>query len=196
MAVERDRLARIGLRIRMMKHSRAVWWGLTIFSLLLLNAYWTVGGLTTDPGRLAYLIPLARVLSVVASCMIIFLCVEGTWRRQFEKRPLAWLGRRTYSLYLVHEPIVVTVALLLGGSPGPLLSLVVAIPASLAVTAVFYAGIEHPSQRLSRAVGARVDRWRDRDRGPKLERPPLTVHDPVSLLETAELAAEPPATKV
>ena len=197
MAVERDRLARIGLRIRMMKHSRAVWWGLTILSLLLLNAYWTVGGLTTDPRRLAYLIPAARVISVVASCMIIFLCVEGTWRRQFEKRPLEWLGRRTYSLYLVHEPIVVTVALLLGGSPGPLLSLMVAIPASLAVTAVFYAVIERPSQRFSRVVGARVDRWRDRVGGPKLERPPLTVHEPVRLpLETADLVVDPPVTKV
>jgi peptidoglycan/LPS O-acetylase OafA/YrhL len=180
MAVERDRLARIGQRIRMLKHSRAAWWGLTIFSLLLLNAYWTVGGLTNDPKRLTYLTPWARGLSVVASCMIIFLAVEGTWCRQLEKPALQWLGKRTYSLYLVHEPLVVLAALLLGGRPSPVLTLLVVIPSALVVTALFYAVIEGPSQRLSRAVGAKVDRWRDRGAGPRVGEP-VVVAEPVSL---------------
>lgn len=178
MAVERDRLARVGERIRSLKHSRAAWWGLTIFSLLLLNSYWTLGGLTTDPRLLDYLIPAARGLAVVASCMIIFLSVEGTLCRQLEKPALAWLGRRTFSLYLVHEPIVVSAAVLSGGRPNPVLTLLVVIPSALLVTTVFYALVEHPSQRLSRAVGARVDRWRDKDRGPRFGEP-VMLPEPV-----------------
>jgi peptidoglycan/LPS O-acetylase OafA/YrhL len=180
LAVERERLSRVGDRIRVLKHRRAVWLGLTIFTLLLLNSYWTVWGLTTDPKRLAYLIPVARGLSVVAACLIIFLAVEGTWARPLEKPALQWLGQRAYSLYLVHEPIVVSVAVLLGGSPNPVLSMALVVPSALAVTAVFYAVIERPSQRLSRAVGRRIDRRRDSQTDKRLERP-VTVAEPVSL---------------
>jgi peptidoglycan/LPS O-acetylase OafA/YrhL len=66
------------------------------------------------------------------------------------------LGRRSFSLYLVHEPIVVSVALLLGGrAPAPV-TLAIALPFALAAAALFFRVVESPSHRFARAVSRRL----------------------------------------
>jgi peptidoglycan/LPS O-acetylase OafA/YrhL len=168
MALERQRLGSLASRIRMSKYAPAVWWGLTITSLLLLNSYWTAHGITSDRERLAYLIPAAGGLAVFGACMAIFLAIEGPWRRWLEQPVLQWLGKRSFSLYLVHAPIVVSVGVLFGGSVGAPLTLAVAVPLSLAVAEVFYRSLERPSLRLSRAIGDRVELWRNKEIIPQL----------------------------
>ncbi len=72
------------------------------------------------------------------------------------RRPaIQWLGRRSYSLYLVHEPIVVALAFALGG-PSFWVLLPLAAGASLLAAALFHRLVERPSQRLSRAAAART----------------------------------------
>ena len=72
------------------------------------------------------------------------------------QRPvIQWLGRRSYSLYLIHEPIVIALAFALGG-PSFWVLLPVATGASLLVTTLFHRAVEQPSQQLSRAAAARV----------------------------------------
>ncbi|WFG44925.1 acyltransferase family protein [Pseudonocardia alni] len=70
-------------------------------------------------------------------------------------RPLRWVGTRSFSLYLVHEPIVVSTALALRTS-NPLLVAAVALPLSLVVAAVFFRCVEFPSWQLARRVGRRT----------------------------------------
>ena len=83
----------------------------------------------------------------------------------------AWLGMRSYSLYLVHYPVMlVTVDLFartmgahtraekdqLAGTPLMLAAVIVAGIAMLVATAIAYRLIEGPSHRLARTLSARI----------------------------------------
>jgi peptidoglycan/LPS O-acetylase OafA/YrhL len=162
MAVERHRLASWGRLIRGLKFHRAIWLVLTAAALALLNSYWTVHGITTDPDNLAILVPLSRALTLLGACLAIFLAIEGAWRTWLEKPRVRWLGRRSFSLYLIHEPIVVSTAVLLGGTPNALAVLAVAVPSSLLVAEGFYRLVERPSQRLGRSIERRIDSFNER----------------------------------
>ncbi len=71
------------------------------------------------------------------------------------RRPVHWLGVRSYSLYLVHEPIVVALALDFRLTNAPIWFAIVAIALSIAVAAAFYRLVERPAVRLAHRVGAR-----------------------------------------
>jgi peptidoglycan/LPS O-acetylase OafA/YrhL len=160
LAMRRASLAKIGRKVRNLEHARVAWWGLAIFTLALVNSYWTLWGITTDPGTLSRLIPLARLLMLAGGCMAVFMAIESPFCRWFEKPPVKWLGKRSFSLYLVHEPIIVAVAVVLGGHPGPLLAPVVILPVAFCVAEVFYRLVERPSKRLGQRVEARIQDWR------------------------------------
>jgi peptidoglycan/LPS O-acetylase OafA/YrhL len=70
--------------------------------------------------------------------------------------PAQWLGKRSFSLYLVHEPIVVT-AILVTGATAPLVPVLIALPCSLALAALMYAVVERPAHRLARRVGRGIE---------------------------------------
>lgn len=70
-------------------------------------------------------------------------------------RPLRWLGSRSFSLYLVHEPIVVAFGFWFARQHSVPLLLVVAVPVSLLVAELFWRQIESRSLRLARNVGNR-----------------------------------------
>jgi peptidoglycan/LPS O-acetylase OafA/YrhL len=162
MAVERHRLARWGERIRSLRFSGAVWFLLTFVALGLLNSYWTVRGLTTDQASLTTLIPLSRALSLLGACLAIFLAIEGSWGRWLEKPHMQWLGKRSFSLYLVHNPIVVSTAVLLGGTPGGLATLAITVPVSLLFAEGFFRVVERPSQLLGRTIEKGIESFRSR----------------------------------
>ncbi len=67
-----------------------------------------------------------------------------------ESAPMQWTGKRSYSLYLVHEPIVVALAFALGGRPSPVLFAAIVIPLALGAAAVFFRCVEYPAHRLAR----------------------------------------------
>ncbi|WP_374113148.1 acyltransferase family protein [Leifsonia shinshuensis] len=97
----------------------------------------------------AYLLSFVGVLTIVA------LAFASPARRPLEARPVQWVGKRSFSLYLVHEPILVAAALLVGVSGWwPWVPIAVAlVPAILLVAALFYRVVEQPSIGLSRRVG-------------------------------------------
>ncbi|WP_245528954.1 acyltransferase family protein [Beutenbergia cavernae] len=67
-----------------------------------------------------------------------------------ERPALQWLGVRSFSLYLVHEPIVVAAALALGiGAWGHLPVMAATVVVAVIVAALFYRFLEAPSIRLS-----------------------------------------------
>jgi peptidoglycan/LPS O-acetylase OafA/YrhL len=83
---------------------------------------------------------------------------SARWRSietALDRRAVQWLGRVSFSLYLVHEPIVVSVALLLPPQLAwavPLIS----VPIALVVGFLFSKWVERPGHALAKAVGARI----------------------------------------
>ncbi len=71
-------------------------------------------------------------------------------------RTIQWLGSRSFSLYLTHEPIVVTIAHLRPPSDDPLPVLLLSLPLCLLVTEIFHRLGERPAIELSRRVGRRI----------------------------------------
>lgn len=70
------------------------------------------------------------------------------------RRPVRWLGRISFSLYLIHEPLVLAFAYL--NPHHPKLGMVVAIAVAIPVAWLFYICVERPSHRLAKLVAARA----------------------------------------
>jgi peptidoglycan/LPS O-acetylase OafA/YrhL len=98
-------------------------------------------------------------LVVVGACMsVICAQVIPSLRRWFEAHPMQWVGRRAFSLYLVHEPLLVAIAFALGARLAPLPFLILGATAALFVCGLFFRWVEVPSHRLAGNVGAWCDR--------------------------------------
>lgn len=91
-------------------------------------------------------------LVTYAFAVLIFLaCMRWAPRRLVA--PFAFLGDISYSLYLLHLPIGITVLNLLAKTAVPeSLGVIVAVAAALACAWVSYRWVERPSQRLARAL--------------------------------------------
>jgi peptidoglycan/LPS O-acetylase OafA/YrhL len=176
LAVHRDRLHQLTRR----------WWRAAAVpaaaaALALLLARWWAPAGRAATGATGGLLDAATALgaALVVAC---FLCLPGV-RRGAERPAVQWLGKRSFSLYLVHEPIVVSLALLLGrGSQGALL-LPLALPASLLAAHLFYLAVEAPAHRFARWL-----EWLARLRAPL---PALAAAAPAPTL--ASIAADSPA---
>lgn len=108
----------------------------------------------------APLSPLVRgefwVLSLLGSLGVVMLVTVSLSADRFlASRPVMFFGRRSFSLYLVHEPIIVAAALLVGATGwlpwAAMLPIVWGV--TLLVTVVFYRWVEYPSIGLSRRAG-------------------------------------------
>ena len=116
--------------------SGGAWAATACVAGVLLTASWTWGG-----GRWLETIGALLVVLLFAFCPRVRGLGEG--------RRAQWLGTRSFSLYLVHEPIVVSVALLLGASWTTILF---AVPLSLVAAHVFHRVVEAPCHRVARAL--------------------------------------------
>jgi peptidoglycan/LPS O-acetylase OafA/YrhL len=126
-----------------------------LVGVLLLEARWELNPLR--PGGDA-LIAQAHLPAVFGAGLIVLVSVIWTPFAHFlELRIVQWLGRISFSLYLVHVPILIATAWFLRGiawywTP------VVAIPIALLVATLFTRFIERPSHRLSQWIGRTVAR--------------------------------------
>lgn len=81
------------------------------------------------------------------------------WRVEYavlgENRAIVWLGKISFSLYLVHEPILVTIAFALP-QPNAAIVLAAGLPISLCGAWAFCRAVEGPATNLSRKVGRAV----------------------------------------
>ena len=71
---------------------------------------------------------------------------------------VAWLGSRSFSLYLVHEPIAVSMALVLGDRLNVVTILATTVPVAFLVTECFYRSVEQPSLRVATYAGGLLQR--------------------------------------
>jgi len=73
-----------------------------------------------------------------------------------EKRPLIWLGELSFSLYLVHLPVLLLFTRTLGGVIPPLAIVCLAMASALAAAHLFMIWVERPSLSLGRWATARI----------------------------------------
>ncbi|WP_040422755.1 acyltransferase family protein [Actinopolymorpha alba] len=91
------------------------------------------------------------LMSVVSAGVVVLLFLAWAPARTVgEHRVSQWVGRRSFSLYLIHVPIVLAAVRLPGWGPA------VAFPASLLVAAVFYRLVERPALRFANHLGRRI----------------------------------------
>jgi peptidoglycan/LPS O-acetylase OafA/YrhL len=139
MAVEYRRLQSWASGIQGRRHPAVVWWLALCGGLGLLLSYWFFHATTAAGSELPQVADaFSRGLQAVGACLLIFIVWQ--WpaaRRAMTSRVAQWLGTRSFSLYLVHLPVVLSVALILGGQP---------------------ALVEHPSHQLARRVGRALTR--------------------------------------
>lgn len=150
LAVGRDRVGEVIARWR-----PAAWAAVLVVAVLLTTSYWLLdlGGLRADVPLAV--VALTRVLQAAGAALLVVAAL-GPLGRPLRHPAVRWLGSRSFSLYLVHEPVVVAVGYLTGWtSPAVLL---LTVPVSLALAEGFFRTVERPSHRLARGVGARLSR--------------------------------------
>lgn len=151
LGVERD-------RIRELTDSwpRLVWLPLTAAGLFLANAEWI------SPAK-----PVKGVealITVGATLLVLVFLLTASAKKLGDTAAAQWLGRISFSLYLVHLPIILACVTLMRGVSLPL-ALAVAVVLCFAAAELFYRYVEQPAQRLSIAAGRAVDRRLGRNRG-------------------------------
>ena len=149
LAGRRETLAAWGSRVR---H----WWLVAVVGLLLLVS---PSVFVTNHGGYRIVDAALGFASLVGVAIVVFMALEAPRARAFfEARPSQWLGKRSFSIYLTHEPIIVATALLVradGWLPWILIA-VALLPVILLVAEGFYRVVESPAHRLARAVGRRI----------------------------------------
>ncbi|MCB5274771.1 hypothetical protein BJG92_02308 [Arthrobacter sp. SO5] len=151
LGVERER---IGELIRSLP--RFVWLLVAAAGLFLANAEWI------SPDK-----PITGVRAVVTAgavlLVLLFVYCQSA-KRLGDTGVAQWLGRVSFSLYLVHLPIILAGVTLLRSVSLPL-ALAVSVAASFAAAGLFHRYVEQPAQRLSIAAGRAVGRRIRRDAG-------------------------------
>ena len=127
------------------------WALVTLGATVLITAHWWLLAVTTNSTILRLSVPLALL---GASGYVLTVALSPQARRWLETKPVQWLGLTSFSLYLVHEPIVIALGFLMGPGAGPLL-VAVAVPTSLLAGWLFYRLVELPAHHASRRFG----RW-------------------------------------
>ena len=152
LAVNAERLLDWAARIRGRPGVSFAWFALLLGGLTLLIAHWL-----TQP-----FLPVGMAQQFVTSLSfvgaVVIVAVAFLWpplEFLLTLAPARWLGRVSFSLYLVHVPIIIACANIFGRGNWPL-TVAVAIPASLVVAELFARFVEQPAHRLSKRVGAAV----------------------------------------
>jgi peptidoglycan/LPS O-acetylase OafA/YrhL len=137
---------RLGDRLSAARLGNLYWALLVVVALALMLSFWILA-----PALHSTTLSVAtRPLIVLgATILVVAVALWAPLRSLFSIRPIQWLGRISFSLYLVHEPVVVAVAHLLDGSRW---GIPISIAVSIVVAAGFYAVVERPSHRLAQRI--------------------------------------------
>lgn len=128
--------------------------GLAAATGILLCGRWEAAGL---PYRSALTEAAGSAATIVGAVLAVFLAMHWPGARDLlDRRITQWLGRRSFSLYLIHGPVLVSLAFLLPAALAPIVVLGLGPWLALVVAAVFYRLVEAPAHRASQAVGRRV----------------------------------------
>ncbi len=132
----RDRLAAMPPAARL---------GLLALGLVGLQAHWSRIHAVQDG-----MVALGSALVLAAAL------APGGIERVLLSRPLRFLGRISYSIYLVHVPLILTMVILLQAAPITPLLLVI-LPAAVGVGWLFHCTVAEPCARLGQRVARRFE---------------------------------------
>lgn len=134
---------------------RRGWLLLSVAAVLLTCARWELIGLgMNESAAKSY-----SWVSVIGVTLLVLAAAFCRPLKQFLEAPLAqWLGAVSFSLYLVHEPIIIAVRFLTVHLP-PGAGIAISLPIAFTVAALFVRLVEQPFHQLSRRVGRRVEIW-------------------------------------
>lgn len=135
------------------RRSSGFWWAATIGSLALIILSWVARPLVAAGSQLSGF--LWGFAGIGAAGLILAALGFPAVIRALTSRVPQWLGKVSFSLYLVHVPVIATVAFLVRDSRWWLVALI-AVPVSLVLAQVFFSAVERPSHRLARAMGTTV----------------------------------------
>ena len=110
LAFHHDRLAALGAALDGRRRAGLCWALLGLVVATLLTARWVVAGLPFSHPLLDALASGATILGAAAA--VVLALRWGSCCRTLERRTGQWLGTRSFSLYLVHEPVIVAAAVL------------------------------------------------------------------------------------
>lgn len=131
-----------------------VWFLVAAAGIFLANAEW-ISPEQPIPG-------VEAVVTVGATLIVLLFVSCRSAKRLGDTAAAQWLGRVSFSLYLVHLPIILAGVTLLRSVSLPF-ALAVSVAASLVIAELFYRYVEQPSHQLSMAVGRAVGRRIRRD---------------------------------
>lgn len=138
-------------RIRELTRSwpRVVWLPVAAAGLLLANAEWI------SPERPIH--GVEAVVTVGATLLVLVFLLSGSAKKLGDTAVAQWLGRVSFSLYLVHLPIILAGVTLLRSVSLPL-ALAVSGAVCFVAAELFFRYVERPAHRLSVAAGRAVER--------------------------------------
>jgi peptidoglycan/LPS O-acetylase OafA/YrhL len=93
----------------------------------------------------------AELVGAGAAAIMVAILGSPALGRWLAAGPWLWLGRQSYSLYLIHVPIVMATIVLFQGKV-PLLACLAVIPAAIGCAELFHRWIELPSVALAQAL--------------------------------------------
>jgi peptidoglycan/LPS O-acetylase OafA/YrhL len=144
-----------GERVSRAAAAPVMWTALGVAGVLLLLSEWWMKLFVSD---WTLWLPIGRPAGVLGAAVLVFCFLHCRPLRAFgDSRALQWLGTVSFSLYLVHEPIVVSVATMTPQTlRGLAVTLTVGIALSLGAAVLFHRLVEQPSQRLAGRLGRAV----------------------------------------
>lgn len=127
-----------------LKHAKRL--GFFVLSLLLLE--WSSDLIHTHAGSLTSLLTVVGASGILVTAM-----GSALASRLLNHKAAAWLGRVSYSLYLVHGTVLFAIVHLLLGRYTRVQLLVPYLVGALGLAALFFHSVERPSIALSRMIG-------------------------------------------
>jgi peptidoglycan/LPS O-acetylase OafA/YrhL len=91
-----------------------------------------------------------------AALLIVAAISNGLPRRFLSTTPIQWLGRVSYSLYLIHVPVFLVAEHLIYPKLPHVLIIAISIPTALVLAEIFHRTIEQPAHELGRSMVRRM----------------------------------------
>lgn len=150
LAVRMDAVRGFAARVNARRRRHLVWAGITVGGAMLLIASWFTGLLPVHDDRIA--LALSGLTPAAAALLIVAAIGWDPLRGLLSSRPLQFVGRISFSLYLVHVPILIFTAYLTGGHSW-FAAVTLGAALSLLVATGFWWLLESPSHGWARRAG-------------------------------------------
>lgn len=114
-------------------------------------------GWTSEPIGTAVSSSLFPVVLASTAFTVVLAARQPQLRNALESPVPQWLGTKSFSIYLVHEPVLVSAAILTPLS-ATVLAPLIGVPIALLLAVMFSRFVEEPSHRLAKRFGGSVER--------------------------------------